>query len=221
MKDELAKVQSRLVSDELTGFRRMEGMIVPCSYDVTNETLGEYVNIWVEGAEKRYDALRAGSNTINGLEAWEQLTLASIAQWECIGSHFKQQTVSVFLNRLRDDAKLQSCATVEYAIGYQRPYLTLNDIEIDSAYNTYKNRGLPPGPICAIDEKSLSAAIEESVDDSLYFFFYDYPQATMQFFSEYGAFKKEANISKNLFADTFEIGKNDIVDKRSFFPNKN
>ena len=106
------------------------------TYDVTNKTLGEYVNIWIEGAEKRYDALRAGSNTINGLEAWEQLTLASIAQWECIGSDFKQQTVSVFLNRLSDDAKLQSCATVEYAIGYQRPYLTLNDIEIDSAVIT-------------------------------------------------------------------------------------
>jgi len=217
VKDELAKAQSRLIGDELTDFRRMEGIIVPGSYEVKNESLGDYVNIWINDAEQRYDRLLTMCDVTNDLKACEQLTLASIVDWECIGDEFQAETAAVFLNRIHDDAKLQSCVTVEYALGYQRPFLTLDDIDIDSAYNTYKTRGLPPGPICAVDEKSLSAAIEKAVDANLYFFFYDYSLGTMKFFSDYGAFKEDANISKQMFADTFDMGKYDKIDKRSVF----
>jgi uncharacterized YceG family protein len=217
VKDALAKAQSRLIDDELSGFRRMEGIISPGSYEVTDESLEDYVNIWINGAEQRHDTLLASCSDANELEAWEQLTLASIVEWECIGNEYQAETASVFLNRLRDNAKLQSCLTVEYALGYQRPFLTLEDIDIDSAYNTYKTRGLPPGPICAVDDESLSAAIGRAADDSLYFFFYDYSQGTMKFFSDYAEFKKEGNESKQRFADTFDIGKYDKIDKRSLF----
>ena len=217
VKDALAIAQSRLISDELTGFQRMEGIIVPGSYEVTDQSLNDYVNIWIRDAERRYDRLLAASGDANELEAWEQLTLASIVDWECIGDEFQSETAAVFINRIHDDAKLQSCVTVEYALGYERPFLTLDDIKIDSEYNTYITRGLPPGPICALDEKSLLAAIGKAVDDSLYFFFYDYTLGTMKFFSDYGAFKEEANISKKLYVDTFDIGKYDKVDKRIVF----
>jgi cell division protein YceG involved in septum cleavage len=217
VKDELAKAQSRLIGDELTDFRRMEGIIVPGSYEVKNESLSDYVNIWIYDAELRYDRLLAMCGDTNDLEVWEQLTLASIVDWECIGDEFQAETAAVFLNRIHDDAKLQSCVTVEYALGYQRPFLTLDDIDVDSAYNTFKTRGLPPGPICAVDEKSLFASIQKAVDSSLYFFFYDYSLGTMKFFSDYGAFKEDANISKQMFADTFDMGKYDKIDKRSVF----
>ena len=217
VKDALAIAQSFLISDELTGFQRMEGIIVPGSYEVTDQSLNDYVNIWIHDAERRYDKLLAASGDANELEAWKQLTLASIVDWECIGDEFQSETAAVFINRIHDDAKLQSCVTVEYALGYERPFLTLDDIKIDSEYNTYKTRGLPPGPICALDEKSLLAAIGKATDDSLYFFFYDYSLGTMKFFSDYGAFKEEANMSKQLYADTFDIGKYDKVDKRTAF----
>lgn len=217
VKDELAKAQSRLINDELEGFLRMEGIIVPDSYDVMDESLAEYVNIWINSAEQRYDKLLTMCQDANELESWQQLTLASIVDWECIGDDFQAEAAAVFLNRIRDDAKLQSCVTVEYALGYQRPFLTLDDIEIDSAYNTYKTRGLPPGPICAVDSESVSAAIGKAADDSLYFFFYDYSLKTMKFFADYGEFKKEATVSKQLFVDTFDIGKYDKIDKRSVF----
>ncbi len=217
VKDAFAIAQSRLISDDLKGFRRMEGIIVPGSYEVTDESLNEYVNIWVDIAGQRYDELLAACGDANGLEPWEQLTLASIVDWECIGDEFQSETAAVFLNRIRDDAKLQSCVTVEYALGYERPYLTLDDVEIDSEYSTYKTRGLPPGPICAMDEMSLSASMNKAIDDSLYFFFNDYSLGTMKFFSDYGTFKEEANMSKQLYADTFDIGKYDKIDKRSVF----
>jgi|GEM_PF-1626443 len=217
VKDELTKAQSHLINDELTNFRRMEGIIVPGGYEVTIQSLEEYVNIWINEAEERYDNLLAMNDEYNDLEPWEQLTLASIVDWECIADEFQAETAAVFLNRLDDNAKLQSCVTVEYALGYQRPYLTLDDIEIDSAYNTFRTRGLPPGPICAVDEKSLSAAVGLSVDDSLYFFFFDYSLGTMMFFSDYGAFKQQAKISKQMFTETFDLGKYDKIDKRSVF----
>lgn len=217
VKDELAIAKSRLISEESTGFRRMEGIIVPGSYKVTDESLNDYVNIWLYDAEQRYDKLLTACGDANELESWEQLTLASIVDWECIGDDFQAEAAAVFLNRIRDDAKLQSCVTVEYALGYQRPFLTLDDIEIDSAYNTYKTRGLPPGPICAVDSESVSVAIGKAANDNLYFFFYDYSLKTMKFFADYGEFKKEATVSKQLFVDTFDIGKYDKIDKRSVF----
>ncbi len=216
-KDELSKAQCPLINDELTDFRRMEGIIVPGCYDVKSETLNEYMSIWIDNARQRFDKLLVLCDDTNELKAFDQLTLASIVDWECIGDEFQTETAAVFLNRLADNSKLQSCATVEYALGYQRPYLKLEDIEIDSVYNTYQTRGLPPGPICAVDEKSLFAAIGKSVDKSLYFFFYDYSSETMTFFSDYSAFKEEAKISKQMYTETFDFGKYDKIDKRIVF----
>lgn len=217
VKDALARAQSRLVSGALTGFRRMEGVIVPGRYDVTDETLEDMIAVWASAAENRYDGLLAACADANGLDAWERLTLASVVDWECLGSPFQTQAAAVLLNRLADGGKLQCCATVEYALGYGRPYLTSADITVDSAYNTYAHKGLPPGPICVVDEASLAAAIGKPADENVYFFFYDYAPQTMQFFSDYGAFKQSATVSKQLFLDTFDIGKNDKLCRREVF----
>ncbi len=216
-KEALSAAQSRLISDELSGFRRMEGVIVPGRYDVTDQTLEDYIALWIIGAEQRYDGLAAASGDANNKSAPERLALASIVDWECLSDTYQAEAAAVLMNRLRKGDKLQCCATVEYALGYSRPYLTSDDIKIESEYNTYTHKGLPPGPICAVDDASLSAAIGNPVDTSLYFFFYDYVPATMQVFSDYGTFKEKAAVSKQMFVDTYDIGKYDIVDKRSYF----
>ncbi len=216
-KDALSAAQSSLIGDSLSDFRRMEGIIVPGSYDVTDQTLEDYVALWISGAEQRYTGLAAANSDANALSDPQRLALASIVDWECLSDAFQPEAAAVLLNRLQDGDKLQCCATVEYALGFSRPYLTNDDIKIDSEYNTYAHEGLPPGPICAVDDESLAAAIGNPVDGSLYFFFYDYASATMQVFSDYGTFKEKANISRQLFADTFDIGKYDVVDKRSYF----
>ena len=217
LKDVLSDVNSRLISDGLEGFRRMEGIIVPGEYAVTDETLADYIELWVKQAEERFDNVAAASDEKNDLEPHEQLTLASIVEWECIGGEFEREAAAVFLNRLDDGSKLRSCATTEYALGYQRPYLTSEDIKADSEYNTYQVKGLPPGPICSVDDDSLSAGIGPAVDKKIYYFFYDYAPDTMQFFSDYDAFKSAAKESSKLFEQTFEVGKYDEVDKRAVF----
>ncbi len=217
VKEMLSEAKSRLISDSLTGFRRMEGIIVPGRYEVTNETLSDYIALWITGAEQRFDSLLTACAEPNGLKAYEQLTLASIVDWECLSDEFQAEAAAVLLNRLNKGDKLQCCATVEYALGYSRPYLTSDDIKVQSDYNTYTCKGLPPGPICVVDEQSLAAGIGRSVDSSLYFFFYDYAPETLQVFSDYSAFKEKAKISKQKFLDKYDIGKYDMVDKRSYF----
>ena len=217
LKAVLSDVKSRLISDGLEGFRRMEGIIVPGEYVVTDETLADYIELWVKQAEERFDNVAAASDGKNDLEPHEQLTLASIVEWECIGGEFEREAAAVFLNRLDDGSKLRSCATTEYALGYQRPYLTSEDIKVDSEYNTYQVKGLPPGPICAVDDDSLSAGIGPAVDKKIYYFFYDYAPDMMQFFSDYDAFKSAAKESIKQFEQTFEVGKYDEVDKRTVF----
>jgi cell division protein YceG involved in septum cleavage len=213
----LAQAKNRLIGDKPEGFRRMEGIIVPGEYAVTDETLSDYIAVWVQQAEERFDSVAAHCTEKNGLKTHEQLTLASIVEWECIGNAFEREAAAAFLNRLDDRAKLRSCATTEYALGYQRPYLTSDDISVKSAYNTYQVKGLPPGPICALDDNSLAAGISAAVDKKIYYFFYDYAPGTMQFFSDYGKFKAAASDSVKRFEQTFDIGKYDKVDKRAVF----
>ncbi len=216
VKAALADANSDLIDDDLKGFCRMEGIIVPGEYKVAGETLAAYVGIWTLQAKQRFDSVAAACER-NGLKPYEQLTLASIVEWECIGDEFQREAAAAFLNRLDNGEKLRSCVTTEYALGYQRPYLTSEDIKIDSDYNTYQVKGLPPGPIGSVDDASLAAGISPAVDPDIYYFFYDYALDTMQFFADYDAFKAAAKESAALFEQTFDFGKYDKVDKRAVF----
>ncbi len=217
VKEALSQAESRLIGEYTEGFRRMEGIIVPGEYAVTDEPLADYIALWVQQAQARFENVAAACGQKNGLEPHEQLTLASIVEWECIGGEYEREAAAAFLNRLDDGAKLRSCATTEYALGYQRPYLTSDDIGIDDPYNTYQVKGLPPGPICTVDDDSLAAGISPAVDEDIYYFFYDYVPDTMQFFSDYDEFKAAANESIRLLEQTFDFGKYDVVDKRAVF----
>jgi UPF0755 protein len=82
----------------------------------------------------------------------------------------------VFLNRLAQGMPLQADPTVQYALGYQadldkwwKSPLDQADLQFDSAYNTYRNAGLPPGPIANPGLASLQAVAEPEATDFLFF----------------------------------------------------
>jgi UPF0755 protein len=86
------------------------------------------------------------------------------------------QIASVFLNRLEIDLNLAADPTVQYALGYNELQgtwwtnpLSLNDLKINSPYNTYKYTGLPPGPICNPGLPALLAVAYPA--DTSYLFF--------------------------------------------------
>ena len=76
----------------------------------------------------------------------------------------------VFMNRLRRGLLLQSCATVQYALGERKQRLLYKDLQVESPYNTYRYKGLPPTPICNPGRASLLAVLEPVQTDYLYFF---------------------------------------------------
>ena len=100
------------------------------------------------------------------------LTLASIVQRETGSSSESFDISSVFYNRLATGMELGSDATVYYAIGdyfLEKGELTMSDLNTDSPYNTRKNKGLPPGPICNPGTYALYAALDPNDTDYMYF----------------------------------------------------
>ena len=65
--------------------------------------------------------------------------------------------------------RLQSCATVAYLFNYEKDYIYCKDLEIDSPYNTYRYKGLPPGPISNPGEESIKASLTPSKTNYFYF----------------------------------------------------
>tara|TARA_Y100000996_G_scaffold302868_1_gene240208 strand:+ start:1253 stop:2212 length:960 start_codon:yes stop_codon:yes gene_type:complete len=97
----------------------------------------------------------------------EAVTLASIIEKEGLE---KRKIAGVFVNRLNKNMKLQSDPTVIYALGNEFDgNLTRKNLRIDNPYNTYRYKGLPPGPISIVSYNSLEAALNPLITDYLYF----------------------------------------------------
>ena len=99
----------------------------------------------------------------------QALTLASIVEREARVPQERPLIAGVFLNRLRRHWYLESCATVEYALGSWKARLRYKDLQVDSPYNTYRHPGLPPGPICNPGAASLEAASHPEKTDMMFF----------------------------------------------------
>ena len=104
-----------------------------------------------------------------GLSVHELLTLASIVEGEAAVDSERPIIAAVFWNRLRRRLPLESCATVEYVLPKRKARLTSEDLKIDSPYNTYIHRGLPPGPICSPGKASIDAVLNPARVRYLYF----------------------------------------------------
>jgi UPF0755 protein len=97
------------------------------------------------------------------------VTLASLVEREARVPAERPIIAGVFYNRLRKHWRLESCATVEYALGNWKPVLTYKDLDVESPYNTYRHAGLPPGPICNPGKAALDAAAHPAPTDMMFF----------------------------------------------------
>jgi UPF0755 protein len=100
----------------------------------------------------------------------QALILASLIEKETANQAEKPKIAGVFINRLQKNMRLQTDPTVAYALGnaYQGK-LTKKDLWFESPYNTYRHKGLPPGPISSVSLASLKAAVHPLKSDYLYF----------------------------------------------------
>jgi len=114
------------------------------------------------------DSLRQRTKEID-FSIHEVLTLASLIEGEAKKPEEKATISAVYHNRLKEGMLLQCDPTVIYAIPNLNRALLLQDLEIDSPYNTYIYPGLPPGPINNPGEESILAALYPANVDFLYF----------------------------------------------------
>jgi UPF0755 protein len=99
----------------------------------------------------------------------EILTIASMIEREAMVDREKPIIASVIYNRLEKNIPLQIDATVLYALGIHKRRVMYKDLKIKSPYNTYRNGGLPPGPIASPGFQSIMAALHPARTDYLYY----------------------------------------------------
>lgn len=106
-----------------------------------------------------------------GMSMDEVVTLASVVEREAMGDADRKNVSSVFHNRLKSKEYpcLQSCATVQYILKERKKVLSVADTKIDSPYNTYRNPGLPVGPIASPGAASVEAALYPNKTEYLFF----------------------------------------------------
>lgn len=103
------------------------------------------------------------------LSIHEVVTLASIVEKEALFRREQSTIASVFFNRLAINMPLQADPTVAYLFDEHRSRLLFADLEIPSPYNTYRNRGLPPGPIASPGLHAIQAVLRPERTDYMYF----------------------------------------------------
>ncbi|MBQ4178445.1 MAG: endolytic transglycosylase MltG, partial [Elusimicrobia bacterium] len=150
--------------------QNMEGFLFPNTYfllpqmdeqeiiKVMNE---EFNRFWTIDREARLKQINKSKKDI--------IILASIVEKEAIADSERPIIAGVFLNRLSKGMRLESCSTVLYAMGINKARLSFEDLKFESPYNTYRYKGLPPGPICNPGAEAIDAVLYPQATDSLYF----------------------------------------------------
>lgn len=143
----------------------IEGYIFPDTYIFDFNTSPQ--DIVTQIYNNTQDKLSGLNLSKSALSLNQILILASIVEKEASSTIDRKMVSQVFLNRLKIDMPLQSDVTVDYVTGHN---ITLpKDINIDSAFNTYKNKGLPPTPICSPGLTAIEAVISPTPNDYIFF----------------------------------------------------
>jgi UPF0755 protein len=170
-------VQEKLASiAELTGAAPLpaEGSVLPSSYDwQRGETRAAVLKRMTDAMSKELDALwsgRKGTCPVNSKE--EAVTLASIVEKETGKPSERRMVAGVYCNRLRIGMKLDADPTVIYPITKGKPLgrrIKRSELNAITGYNTYREPGLPDGPIANPGRESIAAVLDPAPTTALYF----------------------------------------------------
>ena len=154
----------------------LEGFLFPETYMLAEDaTAVDVLERMLRTFDERVTPEMRAAAANHGLNLYQMVTLASIVEREAVLDDERPLIAGVYSNRLVSGWFLNADPTVQYGIGFRAetgewwPVLTLDDLELDSPYNSYRNLGLPPGPICSPGQASFDAAANPASTD--YFFF--------------------------------------------------
>ncbi|MFZ4856232.1 MAG: endolytic transglycosylase MltG [Desulfuromonadaceae bacterium] len=153
---------ARLGLNEVT----VEGYLYPATYNLSRGSgVEQLLEQMVGHFNKEYATIQNGSR----FSRHDIVTLASMIEKEAVSADEKPLISSVFHNRLRIGMPLQSDPTAVYGVRAFSGKVSKEDIQRNSPYNTYLNKGLPPGPIGNPGIDAVTAAINPAKSDYLYF----------------------------------------------------
>jgi UPF0755 protein len=162
-----ARQGSALVADLDHSAPGAEGYLFPDTYHFRRHTTAQEMMVSMV-TRFRQQAAQIGLTT----DFHQTVTLASLIEKETPIDSERPLVASVFENRMEKDMPLETDPSVIYAAlleGRYRGSIYQSDLAADSAYNTYRHPGLPPGPICNPGARSLTAAMHPAQTDYLYF----------------------------------------------------
>lgn len=177
-KEEMAQIISKNLDIPEIEFIKLadEGYLFPDTYLVPRTASAESVLAIIKNNNKFSQELHNLAN-YKKLSEKQVIILASLVEREARQPETRQKVASIILKRYLADWPLDLDATVQYALGYQveeknwwKKELTEDDLKIDSPYNTYKNKGLPPEPICNPSLSSIKAVI--NADENTPYWYY-------------------------------------------------
>lgn len=146
-----------------------EGFLFPDTYnfsyemepvEILNAMINRFENYWL-------DELKNNNNSYN---INQYVTMASLIEKEAKLTEEKPLIAGVIYNRLAQNMRLQLDATVQYILEERVSRVLYGHLEVDSSYNTYINKGLPPGPIASPGDDALAAVLEPEESDYLFYF---------------------------------------------------
>lgn len=160
-----------LINFDINKTQHLEGYLFPDTYFFGKDaSLDEVVNKMLDNFDKKFDTGMKEEAARQNRTAEQIVILASIIQNEALNEEEMPLLSGVFSNRLKQNWPLQSDATVNYITGKGMRQAAIEDTKINSPYNTYQYKGLPPGPICNPGLAALKAAIWPVKTDYFYFF---------------------------------------------------
>jgi len=170
-----AAQDSSQIKDLFPDARTLEGFLFPATYNLPKHAPAqEITGMMVRKFRETLANVVPNEDpaTEPPVSIGSVVTLASLVERETPKPDERRLVAGVFTNRLEKNIPLQCDPTVIYALQMDDEYkgtLTLRDLRLNSPYNTYRNRGLPPGPIGNPGEVALRAALHPALTDYLYF----------------------------------------------------
>jgi UPF0755 protein len=166
---EAALAEPRRTQDLGLESSSLEGYLYPDTYFFPDGTPADRV---IDAFVSRFEEVWATltGDLPDGFDRHDVVTLASIVEAETPLDDEKPRVAAVYLNRIRDGWLLQADPTVRYGIGRFTGRLYYKHLDIDTPYNTYMHRGLPPGPICSPGRAALQAVLTPTPDCEDFYF---------------------------------------------------
>jgi UPF0755 protein len=160
----------RFLEGAPAGRERLEGFLYPETYEIYKD---EGAHAVIDRMLRQFDSLFTDEDYAQAEKlkhsVREIVTIASLIERETAVSGERPVVSRVIYNRLKDDMPLQIDAAIQYALPAPKERLSNEDLEIDSPYNLYTHKGLPPGPICSPRIASVDAALHPEKNDYLYY----------------------------------------------------